>query len=162
MFIIKFIFRKFPTTPIRRPFIQALQFERKYVGISSHQMNADESLNWESELSCLRWGSEALTAGILRWGLLWFVYRGWRVAMAGSDWKPSLGTGEKSNPLRPALIRLNNHWGPLLRFAIHIQGHGGPQRPRPQQGPSVHSKERERRKNIIYLECLLFTVSTGP
>lgn len=38
-------FRKFPTTPIRRPFIQALQFERKYVGISSHQMNADESLN---------------------------------------------------------------------------------------------------------------------
>jgi len=66
--------------------------------------------------------------------------------MAGSDWKPSLGTGGKSNPLRPALIRLNNHWGPLLRFSIHIQGCGRPQRPRPQQGPSVHWKERERRK----------------
>lgn len=156
-----FKFRKFPTTPIRRPFIHAFQFERNNAGISSHQMSADESLNRESELSCLRRGSEALTAGILGWGLLWFVYMGWRVTMAGSDWKPSLGTGEKSDPLRPGLIRLNNRWGLPLRFAFRIQGCGGPRRPRPQQGPSVHSKEREE-KNIIYLECLLFTVSTGP
>lgn len=113
-------------------------------------MNADESLNWESELSCLRRGSEALTAGILGWGLLWFVYRGWRVTMAGSDWKPSLGTGEKSDPLRPGLIRLNNRWGPPLRFAFDIRGRGGPRRPRPQQGPSVHSKEREEKKHHLF------------
>lgn len=143
-------FHKFPTTPIKPPFMQALQFDRKYGCINSHQMNADESLNRESELSCLRWGSEALTTGILRWGLLWFVYRGWRVAVAGSDWKPSLGTGEKSNPLRPALIRLNNHWGPPLRFAIRIQGRRGPWRPRPQQGLSVHSKEREEKKHNLF------------
>lgn len=143
-------FHKFPATPIRPRFIQALQFDRKYGCINSHQMNADESLNRESELSCLRWGSEALTTGILRWDLLWFVYRGWRVAVAGSDWKPSLGTGEKSNPLRPALIRLNNHWGPPLRFAIRIQGRGGPRRPRPQQGLSVHSKEREEKKHHLF------------
>ncbi len=155
-----FKFRKLPTTPISRPFIHAFQFERNNAG-SSRQMSADESLNRESELSCLRRGSEALTAGILEWGLLWFVYMGWRVTMAGTDWKPSLGTGEKSDPLRPGLIRLNNLWGPPLRFTFCIQGRGGPRRPRPQQGPSVHSKEREE-KNIIYLECLLFTLSTGP
>lgn len=113
-------------------------------------MNADKSSSRESELSCLRWGSKALTTDILRWGSLWFVYRGWRVTVAGRDWKAPLGTAEKSDPLKHASTRLNDRWGPTLRFAFRRQGRGGPQRPSPQQGPPVHSKEREGEKHHLF------------